>query len=168
AAGVTSRRLNPEFLKRTFAQNSAIAYTIKCNPAGQTEIPCAGLLMYCARQSQHDFLGNVLHRPREIHFPLSQWALGLARWAIKQRVKLAVRHLEARTVAEILQIEPKRSIGFKIQELIVDCLHVLGASIGRKAHDLVLAGVHFKTRVVSKRGIKQSQRMREGDLPQRR
>ena len=47
-------------------------------------------------------------------------------------------------------------------------LHVLRLAVGRQAHDLVLAGVDLEPGVVGEGGVEQPERVRKGNLPERR
>src|SRR5688500_8938878 len=88
AAGIARRGLNPNVVKRTLAQDTSVGHTIERHASGQTEVLHSGLRMDIPRGSQHDLLGHLLDRGREIHITLRQPRIGLPWWAAEESIKL--------------------------------------------------------------------------------
>ena len=96
AAGIAGRRLDPDLLERAFAQDAAVADAVERHAAGQAQIAHAGLAMRERGHLQHHLFGDVLDRPRQVHFALRQRALGLARRAAEQPLEPPTRSSSGR------------------------------------------------------------------------
>ena len=167
AAGVAGRRLNPDRLVRAFAKNAAVADAVQGDAARETQVVRAGLRMKGRRQPQHHFFGDVLDRPGQIHLPLRQLRLGLPRRAAEDSVESTIRHRQPGGIVEELHVHPERPVRFEIEELVVNRLDVLGLTVGREPHDLVLTRIDLEAGVVGERGIEQTDRVRKRNLPER-
>src|SRR6266404_8012586 len=66
ATGVARSRLDPDFLERSFAENSAVADTIQRDATRETEMTRARKRVGMARHPQHHFLSHGLDRASEI------------------------------------------------------------------------------------------------------
>ena len=93
--------------------------------------------------------------------PLAQRFGGRPRRPAEERVEAGVRHLEARAVAEVVQVEPERAVGLQVDQVVENRLCKNRLAVGGQAHDLVFARVDAKPRVVRERRIEQAQRMGE-------
>src|SRR5688572_818176 len=91
---VTSRRLNPQALERSFAQQAAIANAVERDATREHQILETRLLMRGARHAQHDLLADDLDRSCQIHLLLREVRLRFARRAAEQFVEGLTRHGE--------------------------------------------------------------------------
>src|SRR5439155_26996205 len=83
AAGVPRRRLNPDLIEWTVAQNPAVADAVEGDAAGHAEIRQPGLLPRERGHLHHHLFGDVLNRAREVHFPLCELRLRLPRRSVE-------------------------------------------------------------------------------------
>ena len=158
AAGIAGRRLHPDVLEGAVAQHLAVGHAIECDAAGKTEVLDPVGRGQIARHAQHDLLGDLLHRGREIHLALRERALGVARRAAEQLVELARGHGEAGRVVEVALVEPERAVVLQVDQMLEDQVGVLGLAVGREAHHLVFAGVDLEAGVVGEGGVEQAER----------
>ena len=168
AAGISRGRLDPEPLVRALAKDAAVPDAVQGNAAGEAQVVRTRLAVERRRQAQHHLFGDVLDRACQIHFPLRQTRLHLARRSAEQIVEAPVRHRQPGGVVEIVHVQPERAVGLEIDEMVVDGLDVLWVSIRREPHDLVLAGIDLEAGVVGEGRVKEPERVREGDVPERR
>ena len=148
------------------AQDLAIGDAVERHASGEAQIAGAGLGSNSARQTQYDFLGDRLHRGREVHLALGQWRFGCARRAAEQRLETRIGHRQAGAIIEIALVEPKAAIRLHIDQVIEDGLGVTRLAIGGETHHLVFARIDSKTGIGGERRIKQPERMREMDFLQ--
>ena len=138
-------------------------------PPARQRLLAARLAVERAGQAEHHLLGDLLDRARQVHLPLGQLRLRLARRAAEQRRRsLRVRHREPGAVVEVLHVQPEGAVRLEVEQVVVDGLHVLRPPVGRQPHHLVLARVDLEAGVVGERRVEQAERVREGDLPERR
>ena len=164
AAGVACRRLHPDVVENVLTQQLAVGDAIQRHAAGQADVPGAGFLPHRAAEPEHDFLGDGLHRGREIHVDLRQLFLGLARLDAEHIGELVVRHAQAGTIIEVGLVETEGAVFLEVDDLVEDQVLEPGLAIGCQAHDLVLARIDLEAGVVGESRIEQSQRMREVQL----
>jgi hypothetical protein len=93
-----------------------------------------------------------------------QRGLFVARRQAEQLVELLVRHRQAGAIVEIRHVEPERSVGLEVDQVVADQARKPRLPIGRKAHQLVLAGIDPEAGVIRERRIEQSEAVREADL----
>ena len=165
APGVACRGLDPEVVEPTVAQYLAVGDAVQRDAAGETKIGDAGLRPQRAGQPQHRFLDHGLRRGGEVHVPLRQRLVRLARRPAEQRVELAVGHRQPGAVGETVEIQAERAVRLEINQVIENGPEVLRLAVGRQAHHLVLAGVHLEAGVVGEGRVEQPQGVREVDLP---
>ena len=166
AAGVTRGGLNPHLFERAFTQDAAVADTIERHAAGQAQVTHPGLLVREAGHLQHHLFGDLLDRPRQVHLPLREARLRLARRSANQRLELAAGHGQTVRVGEVFLVHPQAPIVANLDEVLFDQVDVLRLAIRRQAHHLVFAGVDPETGEVGERRIQQAQRVREAQLVQ--
>ena len=94
--------------------------------------------MHRVRQPQHDFFRHFLNRSSQIHFPLTELRLGLAGGAAEHVVKLAACHGQAGAIIKILHVHSEGTVRLEIYQVFVYGLDVLGLSVGREPHHLIL------------------------------
>src|SRR5437763_5346450 len=157
ATGVARGRLDPDFLERSLAEHSAVAYTIERDAAGQTKMARARQRVGMARHPQHHFLSHRLDRASEVHVPLRQRCLRFSRWPAHEPVEFAIGHREARHEIEVAQVEPERAIVSQINQLRENEIAEGRFAVRCETHHFVFAGVDAKTEVVSERGIEQTE-----------
>ncbi len=163
-AGVAGGRLDPDLLELAVTQDLAIRNAVQRDTAGQAEILGAGLLGERRRQAQHDLLGDLLHRRRQVHLALPHRLLRSPRRLPEQLVELRVGHGQAGTIIEVFLIDPKRPVRLDVDQMIHDGLGIFWLTIRCQAHDLVLAGVDLEPGVIGERRVQQPERVREHDL----
>ena len=117
AARIARGRLDPDVIENAFAQNAPVRDAIERDAAGQTKISLSGFLANVPRHSEHDFLGHILDRAREVHVALGQFRFRLTRRAVKQSVERDVGHGQADAIIEIFHVEPERAVLFEIDQL---------------------------------------------------
>src|SRR5205085_11998685 len=110
AACIARRRLNPNILKRPFAQNAPVADAVQSDAARETQVSLARLLVHVPRHAQHRLFDDVLDGARQVHLALRELAFGLSGFAAEQSVKRAVRHRETLTVVKILHVEAETAV----------------------------------------------------------
>src|SRR5438046_2023757 len=146
AAGVSSRRLDPQSPERALAQEAPVGHAVERHAAGETQVLHPGLPLYRARHAQQDLLAHDLDRAREVHLTLRELGFGHPRRPSEELVEGTVRHGEAGEVVEVLLVERERAVLTQVHELAADDIHVPGLTVGREAHDLVFARVHLEAR----------------------
>src|SRR5437588_4251552 len=92
AARIASRRLNPDVLERSFAQQSAIGDTIESHAPGPDQMFHAGQPMRFGGHPQQNLLSNFLDTRRHVHVALIEQRLGIARWAAKKLIEPPISH----------------------------------------------------------------------------
>src|ERR1700746_2571639 len=128
-AGIAGRRLDPQSLVRTVTKNSAVTDAIKSYATGQAQVLSTGLAMESSGQAEHDFLGDFLNRPRQVHIALRQPGFRLSRRAAEKPVELPVGHCQTGTIIEKIDFEPKSAIVLQINQVIINSLHVLWLAV---------------------------------------
>ena len=91
ASGITCGRLNPKVLERAVAQHLTVCDAVQRDTAGEAEIGYSDLAGQGPRQPQHGFLQHSLNRRGEVHMPLRQRLIRLARQAPEQIMLPATR-----------------------------------------------------------------------------
>ena len=79
-------------------------------------------------------------------------------------VELAVGHGQADAVVEVVEVEPERTVGLQVDQLVEDHPGVARLAVGRKPHQLVFARIDLEAGVIGERGVQQPERMGEMDL----
>ena len=166
-AGVAGGGLDPDPLEDPFPQQLAVGHAVEGHAAGEAEVGGTGVLVQAAGQLEHDLLGDHLDRGGQIHMELTELRFPLPWRPAEQLVELAAGHPEAAVKLEVAQIQPEGAIGLDVDQVATDRVGVDGLAIGREPHQLVFARIHLEAAVIGEGGIKQPQRMREADLPQR-
>src|SRR5215213_1091491 len=115
STGISRRRLYPDPLERTFAQDATVRNAVERDTSGQAKICLAGFFMCAPRHSQHRFFSHDLNAGREIHVFLRELSLGLARWSTEELVETLARHRQTRAVVEIFRVQPERSVFTEIE-----------------------------------------------------
>ena len=82
----------------------------------------------------------------------------------EQIVERCVGHPQAGAVIEVAEVEPEGAVRLDVDQLVQDQLGVFRLAIGGQPHDLVLAGIHLESEIVSQGRVEQAERMREMDL----
>ena len=164
AAGVARRRLHPYVFESAIAQHLAVGHAVERDAAGEAQIFQAGFLAQRAGHSQHGFFGDGLHRCGEVHFALGQRVFRLARRRAEKGVEFRIGHGQPGAVVEIRLVQPVGTIGFKVDEVIQNCLHVFRLAVGRQPHHLVFARIDLEAQVIGKGRIEQAKRVREMDF----
>src|SRR5262249_9654339 len=77
------------------------------------------------------------------------------------------RHSQSCRVVKIALIKPKGAVFLDVNQVVENQVGVLGFAVGRKAHDLVLARIHFEPGIVCERRIQQPDAMRPVDFAYR-
>ncbi len=164
AARIARRRLDPDLVERSFAEDASVAHAVQRHAACQAEIAHPRFTMGERRHLQHHLFGDFLDRPREVHFTLRQTALLLTRRSSQQPLHLRSRHGQPVRVSEELLIHPQAAIVFDLDDVVLDGLDVLRLAVRRESHHLVFARVHLEAREVGERRVQQAERMRELQL----
>src|SRR5258707_841928 len=73
------RRLNPDIVEDPLSQQHAVGDAVEGHAAGHAEVAFAGELAGLAGELEDDLLGDLLDRLREVHLPLRDGRLRLAR-----------------------------------------------------------------------------------------
>ena len=162
--GISGGRLDPQFLERTFSENSPVPNAVQCNATSHDEIrqPCK--LVSVARRPEHDLFGDFLDGRGDIHLPLRERAFHRSRWAAKELVHLLRGHDLFVAIGEVGHVHPKRAVGPQVEELVAHEGGIFGLAIRRKTHQLVLAAIDAKTTEISESGVKKPERMRKTEL----
>ena len=114
--------------------------------------------------TQNDILGNNLDRLGNIHLSPCNIAFCAPGLSAEQLVELVVRHPETVKIAEVIQVQPERSVIPQVDQVIPDNLFVRWFTIGRQAHELVFSRIDPESREVGERRIEESQGMRKTQL----
>ena len=141
ATGVAGRGLDPDLLEGTLALYAPVSDGVERNAAGQAQVAHSGFGVHVARRAQHRLLGDRLDRRGDVHLPAREPGFGFARGPVEERVELAGRHPQALTELEVRHVKAELSVGFEIDQVVADLRDVPGFSVGRQAHQPVLAGV---------------------------
>ena len=120
AAGVARRRLDPDVLERPFAQQPAVGDAVERDAAGQHQVLHAGLAGAASRPMRSTTSSVTrLDAGRQIHVPLLERRLRLARRPAEQLVEPLVRHRQALAVVEVLHVQPEAAVGLEIDQVLV-------------------------------------------------
>src|SRR6266545_3722842 len=153
AAGITSRGLNPDIFKRTFAQDAAIGNAIKGDTSSHAKTLHVCLFVNMADHLEHDFFSNSLDAARQIHITLGYLCFRLARSAFEETIESPVSHSQALRVAEVLVVHAKAAVFANLGEVIFNQRDVFRLAVWRQAHHFVFAAVDFESGVVSERAV---------------
>ena len=126
AAGITRRRLNPDALEGTIAQNLAIGDAIERDATSKAEIFNLVCLRKVARHAQHDFFGDLLHGRGKVHVALGERGLGIARRPTEKVVELPRRHREPGRIVEIALVQPEGAVLLEVDDVVEDQVGVGG------------------------------------------
>ena len=110
SASVAGRGLDPDVVERAFAQQPAVADAVQRDAASEAEIWHARFAVSETRHLQHDLLGDVLNRSRQIHFALGQLRFRLPRGASEQRAERVSGHRQPMGVREVLHVHPQTAV----------------------------------------------------------
>jgi hypothetical protein len=149
-----------------FAQQAPVGHAIERHAARQAEMLFPGQGPRVAGQAQHHFLRHRLNRARDIHVALLDGFLRAAGRPAEQPVKTAVGHGRAAQKIEAVQVHPKGTVGFEVQQFPQDHLRVDRFAVGGQAHEFVFAGIDAKSAVIRERRVKHPQRMRKAQFLQ--
>ena len=166
AAGIARRRLDPEALERTLAQDPAVPHAVERDPTREAELLHAGEPVRRARHAQHRHLADFLNRTRDVEVALDQVGLRHPRWRAEQLVERPVGHGETAEVVEVLLVQAERAVFTDVDHVVEQQLDVFRLTVGGETHDLVLARVHLEAEVVGERGVQETQRIRPVELAQ--
>ena len=144
AAGIPRRWLNPDALKGPIAQYFPISHAIEGDAAGKAEIVDCISLRQRARDAQHDFLSDLLHRGGEIHITLRERGIRIARRSTKEVVKLPRRHGQSGRIVEVALVEPEGAVVLNVDQVVKNQIGVSGLAIGREPHELIFAELTLK------------------------
>ena len=111
-----------------------------------------------------DVFEHRLDRCRDVHVLLLEPSLGIARGPAEQRVEALVRHGQPGAIVEVVEIEAERAVGLEIDQVVANDLLVFRRAVGRKPHQLVLAGIDLEAGIVGEGGVEQAEAVREMDL----
>ena len=114
AARVARGRLNPDPIENFLAQNLSVRHAIQRDTASATKISLSGFFANMPRHPEHDFVGHILNRPRQVHVALGKLRFRFARWPSEQAIECGVRHRQADAVIEILHVQAERSVVLEI------------------------------------------------------
>ena len=70
SAGITGRRLDPDVVECSVAQQATIGHTIEPDATRDDQVPHAGLCSNVAADAKDDLLGHILDAGRQVHVPL--------------------------------------------------------------------------------------------------
>src|SRR5262245_59469046 len=76
-------------------------------------------------------------------------------------MEAAVRHGEALAIVEELHVQPKTTVGLKVDQVLVNCLLIERPAVRRQAHQFVLSAVDLESTVVREGRVEQSEGMRK-------
>src|SRR5262245_7954921 len=110
STGIAGCGLHPDPLEGAIAQDLAVADAIERDATSKTKVLDAVRFGQVAREPQHDLLGHLLHRGRQIHVALREPGPGGARRTTEQAVELGRRHGEARRIAEVALVQPEGAV----------------------------------------------------------
>ena len=161
AAGIASGRLNPDVLERSFTQQPAVGDAVQRHAARHHEVLHPSLAVQLAPYAQHDLLGHFLDTGRQVHVPLLQPGVWLARRSPEEVVEPLIGHGQALAVVEVVHVQPETAVRLEVDEVLVDRVLVDRLAIGSQAHQLVLAAVHTEAAVVRESRVEQTHRVRE-------
>ncbi len=150
------------------SRSFAVRDAVQGDAARQAQVSRARLLLRVARHLQHDFLGHVLDRAREVHLALRELRLGLARGAAEQALEPTPRHREPGREREVLHVEPDRAVLADVDDLLANQVRVPRLAVRREAHQFVLAAVHLEPAEIGERRVEKTDRVREPQLGQHR
>ena len=91
AAGVAGGGLNPDVLEGPSRSSRPLATQFSATPPAITRFFMPGLPVQLAPHAQHDFLGHRLDAGGQVHVPLLEHDVWLARRPAEQVVELLVR-----------------------------------------------------------------------------
>ena len=165
AAGVARGGLDPQVVELPVPEHPAVADAIESDAAAQAEVSDAVISGNGARKAHHDLFGHGLYRRSQVHVPLRQRLLGLARGTAEQVVEPPVRHRQSGAVVEVIEVQPERAVRFQVDQMVMNESGVLRLAVRRESHELVFARIDLESRVVRKRRIKQAERVRKVDFP---
>ena len=122
AAGITGRGLHEHLVEGAFPQDAPVADAVQGHAAGETQVAHAGFLVREGGHLQHDLLGDLLNRSRQVHFALRERALGGAGRAAQHLLHLRAGHRQTGRVGEVLLVHPQAAIVTNLDQLILDGL----------------------------------------------
>ena len=165
AAGIAGRRLDPDALELSLAQDLAIGDAVERDASGETEVRHAGFGSERAGETQDNLLGDRLDRSGDVHLALADRVFAAARLAAEQLVKPIVGHPQSGAIIEVALIDAECAVGLEVDEMVEDELSVFGFAVRGEAHHLVFTVVDLETEIVGEGRVEQTKRMREMNLP---
>ena len=147
AAGVTGGRLDPNLVEHTCALKFAVCHTVERDATGEAKPVFAGHLAGLFGQAQHHLADDLLHRGGDVHVPLLERRLGIARRPAQQLLEPAVGHFAALEKTEVIHVQPERAVRLQIDHVFNNRSGKTRLAVRREAHQLVLAGVDAKPAV---------------------
>ena len=166
AAGVPGGWLNPNLVEHTGALQFAVGHAVERDATGEAEPVFAGHLAGLYGQAQHRLADDLLHRGGDVHVPLLERRLGIARRTAQQLIEPAVCHFAALEKTEAIHVQPERAVRLQVNHVFKNRTGETRLAVRREAHQLVLAGVDAKTAVRRERRVEQTQRVRKVKLAQ--
>src|SRR5262249_32876682 len=184
AAAITGSGLDEQLAKRCLADDSTVGHAVEGDATGEAEVGESCALVEGARHGEQGVLGHPLNAGGDVRVVLVLAAeLGVIGRAVpeiariaggrkegvgpgstraaKEPLELAVERGVRRTmVGEVLHVEREAAVVVECQEL-ADVVDVLRLSVGRHAHDLVLALVDLEAEERGKDAVEESERVWE-------
>src|SRR5579871_221098 len=164
APGVPGCRLYPDTVEDPGPVQLTIGDAVQRNAAGKANVPQTGLFRYGPAKSKDDFFGDRLNRRGDVHVKLREQLFRLPGGLAEQPIEAAVGHGQAGTVVEIALIQAKRTVLLQVDQMVVDEAGEPGLSVGRKPHELVLAGIDLEAGVIREGRVEKAEGMREMNL----
>ena len=161
AAGIAGGGLNPDVLERPFTQQPAVGDAVERHATRHHEVLHPGLAVQLAPYAQHDLLGHFLDAGRQVHVPLLQPGVRLARRSAEELVESLIGHRQTLAVVEVVHVQPKTAVRLEVDEVLVDGVLVDRLAVRSQTHQLVLAAVDPEAAVVRESRVEQTQRVRE-------
>ena len=144
-SSISGGRLDPQFLERTFSEDSPVPDAVQSDATGHDEIRQPRQLVSVTRRPEHDLFGDFLDGRGDIHFTLRERALHRSRRATKELVHLLRGHDLFVAIAEVGHVHPERAVRSQVEELVTHEGGIFGLAIRRETHQLVLAAIDAKT-----------------------
>ena len=88
-------------------------------------------------------------------------------WIDDKNHKIEIRYNRKAQIikeAEIIHVEPERSVITEIDQVFTNFIHVRGFAVRRQAHQFILPGIYLESGEIRESGIEQAERVRKTEL----
>ena len=164
--GIAGGGLYPDSLENAFSQEAPVGHAIERHAACQTKMLFPGQFPRVSGQAQYDLFRHGLNGAGDVHVASFDGFLRKPGWAAEQPVKTIIGHGRAPQKIEVVQIHPKRTVVFEVQQFPADRLRMNRFAVGGQTHEFIFAGIDAKTAIIRERRVKQAERMRKAQFLQ--